>query len=130
MRDVRRIGVVGAGVMGRGIAYQAAVSGFQTVLYDADSEVADQAVKQIASLVKRQVEKGYLEPERGEEVLPRIETADSLDGFGDCDFVIEAVVEDLDIKQDVFRKLDAVCDDDVVLATNTSAKSITEWPRR
>ena len=70
MRDVRRIGVVGAGVMGRGIAYQAAVSGFQTVLYDADSEVADQAVKQIASLVKRQVEKGYLEPERGRRCCP------------------------------------------------------------
>src|SRR5690606_19901420 len=58
--------------------------------------------------------------------LPRIQTADSLESFGDCDFVIEAVVEDLDVKQDVFRKLDDVCDDDVVLATNTSAKSITE----
>lgn len=126
MRDVQRIGVVGAGVMGRGIAYQAAVSGFQVVLHDALPEVAEQAVKQIASLINRQVEKGYLDPERGSEALPRIQTADSLESFGDCDFVIEAVVEDLDVKQDVFRKLDDICDDDVVLATNTSAKSITE----
>lgn len=126
MREVQRIGVVGAGVMGRGIAYQSAVSGFETVLYDAYPEVTEQALKQIDSLVKRQVEKGFLTPEQGAEVLPRIRTVDSLEHFRDCDFVIEAVVEDLDVKQEVFRKLDAVCDSDVVLATNTSAKSITE----
>src|SRR5690606_41052682 len=101
----------------------------QVVSHDALPEVAEHAVKQIASLIKRQVEKGYLDPERGSEALPRIQTADSLESFGDCDFVIEAVVEDLDVKQDVFRKLDDICDNDVVLATNTSAKSITEIGR-
>jgi 3-hydroxybutyryl-CoA dehydrogenase len=126
MREIHRIGIVGAGVMGRGIAYQAAISGFSVILYDVNPEVSENAVKQIAFLIKRQVEKGALSPEWGEEALTRIETVDSLKAFRDCDFVIEAVVEELEIKHNVFRQLDAICDGEVVLATNTSAKSVTE----
>ncbi|ATY85194.1 3-hydroxybutyryl-CoA dehydrogenase [Kyrpidia spormannii] len=125
MREVKRIGVVGTGVMGQGIAYQAAVSGFETWMYDARPEALEKALEQIAALVKRQKEKGFLRDEPG-DVLGRLRTARSLGELSECDFVIEAVTEDLAVKHSVFRELDGVCAPDVVLATNTSAKSITE----
>ncbi|PTX64673.1 3-hydroxybutyryl-CoA dehydrogenase [Melghirimyces profundicolus] len=126
MREVRKIGVVGAGVMGKGIAFQAALRGYQVRLNDAQTPVLEKAVQDIASLMKRQIEKGRLSPEEGEAALPRIETAASIGDLVSCDFVIEAVVEELGIKQRLFRELDALFPEDVVLATNTSAKSITE----
>ncbi|MDA8351599.1 MAG: 3-hydroxyacyl-CoA dehydrogenase NAD-binding domain-containing protein [Firmicutes bacterium] len=126
MKEVRQIGVIGAGVMGKGIVYQAAVQGFSVCLYDADPEALEQAIPQLESLVARQVKKERITSSEGEATLDRIQPADSLEALASCDFIIEAVVEDLEVKQKLFRQLDAIFPDEVVLATNTSAKSITE----
>ncbi|MDI3328608.1 MAG: 3-hydroxyacyl-CoA dehydrogenase NAD-binding domain-containing protein [Alicyclobacillaceae bacterium] len=126
MRQVKRVGVVGAGVMGRGIAYQSVIKGFEVLLYDARSSAVEDAVEQIARLMERERQKGRVDEQTARSGLENLKTAGDLAEFGECDFVIEAVTEDLAVKHDVFRRLDAVCPVDVVLATNTSAKSITE----
>lgn len=126
MRQVKRIGVVGAGVMGRGIAYQGVVKGFEVLLYDAKPGVAENAVEQITRLMERERQKGRLDEQTVRTGMANLKIAEKVTEFGECDFVIEAVTEDLTIKHDVFRQLDAICPPDVVLATNTSAKSITE----
>jgi 3-hydroxybutyryl-CoA dehydrogenase len=112
--------------MGRGIAYQSVIKGFEVLLYDARSSAVEDAVEQIARLMEREREKGRVDEQAAQRGLENLKTARDLEEFGECDFVIEAVTEDLAIKHDVFRRLDTVCPVDVVLATNTSAKSITE----
>ena len=126
MRQVKRIGVVGAGIMGRGIAYQGVIKGFEVLVYDVKPGVVEDAVQYVTRLMEREQQKGRLAEQIVRTGMANLKTAECLKEFGDCDFVIEAVTEDLAIKHDVFRQLDAICSPDVVLATNTSAKSITE----
>jgi 3-hydroxybutyryl-CoA dehydrogenase len=126
MRQVDQIGIVGAGVMGVGIAYQAAVQGYDVRLFDVSDSALEKAVQQIASLVERQIEKERLTHADGQAALTRIRTVESLDELASCDFIIEAIVEDIGAKQSLFRELDTISPESVVLATNTSAKSITE----
>jgi 3-hydroxybutyryl-CoA dehydrogenase len=119
--------VVGSGVMGRGIAYIAAVSGFHVHLHDIDEKALDNAKGYIEKEMRKSAERGYLEVSKVEPTLQRITyTSDLMQACSSANTVIEAVLERVDIKIDVFRKLDRFCPPETILATNTSTMSPTE----
>ncbi|MWV39124.1 3-hydroxyacyl-CoA dehydrogenase NAD-binding domain-containing protein [Natrialba sp. INN-245] len=121
---IDRIGVVGAGTMGSGIAQVAATHDFDVVLCDVESELVESGFETIEDSLERLATKGVLE-EKPETIRERIDGTTDVDAFADCDLILEAVLEDLEVKKDVFADLEAVCDSDVMLATNTSTLSIT-----
>jgi 3-hydroxybutyryl-CoA dehydrogenase len=123
--DVARIGVVGAGTMGSGIAQVAAQSGYDVVLRDIEEEFVQNGFDTIEDSLGRFVSKEKLSEEEAEATTDRITGTTELSDLADCDLVIEAAVEDMEIKQDVFADLDETVPEDVVLATNTSTLSIT-----
>jgi len=120
-----RIGVVGAGQMGGGIAQVAALAGHAVVLTDAVSAAAAAAKASIAARLSRSVEKGKLEAAARDAALARIETGESLESLAGASFVIEAVSERLELKRELFTALDAICAPSCILASNTSSISIT-----
>ncbi|MBX6396511.1 MAG: 3-hydroxyacyl-CoA dehydrogenase family protein [Alicyclobacillaceae bacterium] len=125
MINIQRIGVVGAGSMGAGIAHLAAQSGFAVTLTDASAQALEKASQRILSVMDRAVSKGKLTEVQKEEIFSRITMTGDLEQIAEADFVIEAVFEDLSVKQEIFRKLDTLCREDVILTTNTSSISIT-----
>ena len=127
MQDIRKIGVCGAGgTMGAGIAIVAARAGFETVSYDLQQNTLDAAKKQIAGFFGKSVDRGKMSSDDRSSTLARMSTTTRLDGLADCDLVIEAVFEDLKIKQELFRDLNSVCAEHAIFASNTSTLSITE----
>ncbi len=123
MSGIATVGVVGAGAMGRGIAELAARSGFGVRLHDAVAGAAEGAVATIGDTLRRDVEKGRLEASEADAVRNRVAVA-ALDAVAQADLVIEAIVEDLDAKQDLFRSIDAAAQAETILATNTSSLSV------
>ena len=119
------LGVVGAGLMGGGIAQVAAQAGIRTLLFDAQAGAAIKARQNIAAVFERLVAKGKLSNEAAAAALAKIEPVDSLDAFAVCHTAIEAIVEDLDVKRQTFGKLEQVVTTDCVLATNTSSLAVT-----
>lgn len=126
VREIKTVGVVGAGTMGRGIARVAAEAGFQVLLVDVTQELVDRALQANDRELQRMVEKGKLSAEDRAAVMARFKGTADLAEMAACDFVIEAIFEDLAVKKDLFRRLDEICRAGVVLASNTSALSITE----
>jgi 3-hydroxybutyryl-CoA dehydrogenase len=131
-----KIGVVGAGAMGSGIAQLAATHGHTVVLQDTDSAAIERSITAIVKNLERLVEKGRLSEDERKAIRDRVlpvagEASDpsSLDGFRDCALVIEAVIENLDVKRDLFSRLESVVANDAILATNTSSLSITAIAR-
>jgi 3-hydroxybutyryl-CoA dehydrogenase len=123
--DVERIGVVGAGTMGSGIAQVAAQNGYDVVMRDVKEEFVQNGFDSIQDSLGRFVSKDKISEEEAEAATDRITGTTDLADLADCDFVVEAAVEDMEIKQGIFANLDAEVPDDVVLATNTSTLSIT-----
>ncbi|MEW6425762.1 MAG: 3-hydroxyacyl-CoA dehydrogenase family protein [Bacillota bacterium] len=124
--EVKRIGVLGAGAMGGGIAQVAAAAGFEVVLSDVEKAIVDRALTRMNDFLAKSVEKGKITVEQKEEILSRITVATGVgDAFAGADLVIEAIIEDLQAKKEAFAKLDAVCKPEAFLATNTSSMSIT-----
>jgi 3-hydroxybutyryl-CoA dehydrogenase len=123
---VQRIGVVGAGTMGAGIAQVTAQAGLQVRLYDIGPGPLEAGLGRIRSSLDRFVQRGKISQAEREAVLGRIVPTSSLADFADADFVIEAVPEVLELKKQIFAELDRVCQPGVVLATNTSSLSVTE----
>jgi 3-hydroxybutyryl-CoA dehydrogenase len=123
------IGVIGAGAMGSGIAQLAASSGHRVILYDTSSPALDRAITALETNLTRSVEKGKITAEQSKSARDLITTAGALDEFRDCSVVIEAVVEDLEVKRNLFSRLEAVVSDDAILATNTSSLSVTAIAR-
>ncbi len=121
-----KIGVVGLGAMGSGIAQLAVEAGFETVGREVDAERGEAARAQIAHFLTRKVEKGTLEQEARDAAVARLRVTTELPDLADCDVVIEAAFEDLAVKHELFAALEAVVRDDAILATNTSALSVTE----
>lgn len=119
------VGVIGAGAMGRGIAQIAAVGGFPVVIWDANGQVAEEALAFITDMLKRAADKGRMTVDAAVEATARIIVAKDLDAFKQCTVVIEAIIERLDIKQKVFADLEAIVADDTILASNTSSLSVT-----
>jgi 3-hydroxybutyryl-CoA dehydrogenase len=125
--SVTRILVLGSGQMGRGIAYASAVGGFETVLFDVSAAALDHALAQIGKDLDEGVARGKLAAAAAAEARVRVSPARELEAAArTADFVIEAVPEDIKLKLETFARLEAACGGDVVLATNTSALSVTE----
>ncbi|CAD5109153.1 3-hydroxyacyl-CoA dehydrogenase [Zestomonas carbonaria] len=122
---IDRIGVVGTGAMGQGIAQVAACAGLDVYLFDSRPGAAEEARERIAVELHRQVERGRLDPEGAVCALAGLRPVDELARLGDCQLVIEAIVEDLDAKQALFRQLESLLDGGAILASNTSSLSIT-----
>jgi 3-hydroxybutyryl-CoA dehydrogenase len=121
-----RLGVIGAGLMGAGIAQVAAQAGWQVVLRDVDDAAIARGTASIRASLERFAAKGMIAPDDVGAVLGRVTGTADLDAVADADIVVEAVFEQLEVKQDVFRALDAICQPHAVLATNTSAIPITQ----
>jgi 3-hydroxybutyryl-CoA dehydrogenase len=119
------VSVVGAGLMGGGIAQVSAVAGHRVILRDVTDDALDRGRAAIAKSLDRFVAKGNLERAAADEALARISTTTDLEAAGEADVVVEAVFEDIEVKHEVFRVLDRVCREDALLATNTSAIPIT-----
>jgi 3-hydroxybutyryl-CoA dehydrogenase len=122
---MKTVGVLGAGLMGAGIAEVAARSGSQVMLVDVAAGAGVRARSRIEAGLGKSVEKGQLDKATASEILARVTFGTNIEAVGDVDLVIEAVFEDLAVKKEAFRKLDAVVRPDTVLASNTSALSIT-----
>jgi 3-hydroxybutyryl-CoA dehydrogenase len=123
---VHRIGVVGLGAMGAGIAQVAIEAGFDVVGREVTADLGEAAVGRIGHFLTRKVEKGQRTAEEKDAALARLETTTDLAGLADCDLVIEAIVEELGAKLELFAALERTCRREAVLATNTSALSVTE----
>lgn len=123
---MKKIAVIGAGVMGRGIAYTAALHNFDVILQDINEDALQNANKQMLSDINKSINRGYAE-EKDRYLLEKINYTTSLVEAGkDADLVIEAVLEDMALKIDVFKTLDEICQPHTLLATNTSTMSPTE----
>jgi 3-hydroxybutyryl-CoA dehydrogenase len=120
------IGVVGSGTMGNGIAQVAARAGYDVVMRDVTAEFVERGLKMIDRNLQRDVDKERLTSEDKQSVLGRIKTTTELEAFSEAAFVIEAVTEDLEVKTEVFRKLDSITPPETILASNTSSISITK----
>jgi len=124
--EIRKVGVVGCGLMGSGIAQVAAMSGIPTVVRDVSQSVLDRGLAGIDKSLAKFVEKGKLTAEQKGETLSRLHLTLNLEDFADCDLVIEAIVENLEAKKELFRELNHLCKDDAILATNTSTLPVVE----
>jgi len=126
LEDIKKIGVVGAGTMGNGIAQVCAMAGYQVVMRDITLELAEKGLNTISKSLDRMVKKGTISAEEKEATLSRIQITDKLEDLKDVDFAIEAVTENIGVKEEVFKALDSLCAPQVILASNTSSVSITK----
>ncbi len=124
--EIRKVGVVGLGAMGAGIAQLCVEAGVETVGREITAELGEKARERIAHFLTRKVEKGTLEQDARDAAVARLSLTTDLAALADCDLVIEAIVEELAPKQELFAELERLCRADAVLATNTSALSVTE----
>ncbi|MFH1123092.1 MAG: 3-hydroxyacyl-CoA dehydrogenase family protein [Pseudomonadota bacterium] len=124
--EILKVGVVGAGTMGNGIAQVAAQIGCQVIMRDIEDTFVDRGLKAIDNFLSKSVEKGKIKPADKADTMSRIKGTTNLKDLKDVDFVVEAVLEDLELKKTVFKELDAICRPEVILASNTSSMSITE----
>ncbi len=120
-----KIGVLGGGAMGAGIAQVAAQAGHQVVLVDIQEEQLSKAMDDLKKGLNKLVEKGKFTQEQSHQIVESIQTSTSTNAFAGCGLIIEAIVEKLEVKQSVFQQLDALLDESVILATNTSSLSVT-----
>lgn len=123
---MKKIGVLGAGTMGSGIAQVIAQSGYEVILRDIKKEFVEKGLKGIEKNLDRSVKKERITEKDEEETLENISTTTEVEDLKDVDLVIEAVNEDMDLKKKIFKELDEVINEDAILASNTSALSITE----
>jgi 3-hydroxybutyryl-CoA dehydrogenase len=124
-KQIQRAYVIGAGLMGHGIAQVTAAAGKQVTLADRTVELAESGAARIAANLKRQVEKGKLDPTTAAEIMDRISTAEGTGGAAGHDIVIEAVFEDETVKRETWQRLSGSADPDAIFASNTSSISIT-----
>src|SRR5919198_1466990 len=122
--DIRKVGVVGCGLMGHGITQICAQAGFDVVVREVDQARLDSGLGKIQKQLARAVEKGKLEQEQVEEVTGRIESTLAYEDYADCDLVIEAITEDLDLKLEMWKALDPIVKEEALFATNTSSLSV------
>ena len=120
-----QIGVVGAGTMGAGIAQVSVQAGFETVVYDVSQEFIDKGLGRIRGFIQRSRERGKLDREEEERILARLSGSLKLEDLSGACLVIEAAPEKMELKREIFQKLDFVCDPESLLATNTSSLSVT-----
>src|SRR5215217_6823916 len=124
--DVNKVGVLGAGLMGHGIAQVSAQAGYDVVLREVEQERLDKGIGKIEKQLARAVEKGKMEQADADGVRGRIQGTLDYSDFADCDLVVEAITEDLGKKLEMWKELDAVVKEGAVLATNTSSLAVID----
>jgi len=124
--DIKKIGILGAGVMGNGIAQVAAQAGYDVVMRDIEDRFVEGGIKNIDKFLSKSVEKGKMKAEDKNAIMGRIKGTTKMEDLKDVDFAIEVVLEVMDIKKKVFAELDEVTRKDVILSSNTSSMSLTE----
>jgi len=127
--EIKKVGVVGCGIMGGGIAQTAAQSGYNVVVSEINDQLLQKGLKGITSQLARSVEKGRISQEEKDKILARIKGTTNTKDFGDCDLVIEAVIENMDLKKKVFADLDNVTPKHAILASNSSCLSIIDMAK-
>jgi 3-hydroxybutyryl-CoA dehydrogenase len=123
---VKRVGIIGSGIMGSGIAEVAAAAGYEVVLRSRAQQTADAMVASLEKSLAKQVEKGKLAEADRDATLGRVRAVTDLGELAECDLVVESILEDLDTKKDLFTDLDRICGDGAILATNTSTLPVVE----
>ena len=123
--EIKQIGVVGAGQMGSGITEVVITSGFDALMRDINQEALERGKKRIATDLEKRVQKGKMTWDEKETVLSRLSITTQLEDFRNCDFIIEAAVENIHLKGEIFKTLDAITRKEVILASNTSSISIS-----
>jgi len=123
---IRKVAIVGCGAMGSGIAQVVLQGGYEVVVRETDETLLGKGLERVRTSLEKLVKKQAMTPEAKEETLKRLTGAVSLTPLADCDLVIEAVFEDLQMKMDLFKDLDAICRKDIIFASNTSSLPITE----
>ena len=124
--EIKKLGVLGCGQMGSGIAHLFAQSGYDVMAVDSSEEMLVGAVKSIEKRLTGRVERGKLSVEEKESIMARITTSTAIEDLCDCDLIEEAVPEDLELKKKVFARLDEICKEETVFGTNTSCLSVTD----
>jgi 3-hydroxybutyryl-CoA dehydrogenase len=124
--EIKKIGVVGAGTMGNGIAQVASQIGLEVVMRDIQDSFVERGLKSIDKFLSKSVEKGKLQAAEKDKIMGRIKGTTKFADLKDVDYVVEAVIEDLTLKKQVFKELDEICRPEVILSSNTSSMSITE----
>src|SRR3712207_5496200 len=124
--EIKKVGVLGCGLMGSGIAQTAATAGFDVVVREVSDELCERGFKGIEKSLAKFAEKGTITAEQQTEIRGRLRGTTRLEDLADCDVIVEAIVENLDLKRETFRTLDAACKPETILASNTSSLSITE----
>ncbi len=130
MTQFNKIGVIGAGNMGSGIAQKLAQEGLNVVMIDIKDEFVARGLSTIKNLLQEAVERKIFKPDQVDQILSRIEGTTDFNAVADADVVIEAVFEDKAVKSDLFQKLDAICEDKTILATNTSSFYVREFAQQ
>ena len=123
---MNKVGIIGAGNMGSGIVQKTAQEGLSVVMLDIKPEFVEKGLDNIRTTLKEAVERKILKPEQADDIMSRIQGTTDLAATKDCDLVIEAVFEDMEVKKDLFSRLDEVCEPKTILATNTSSFSVDE----
>ena len=124
--EFRKVGVLGCGLMGAGIAQVAATAGYQTVVKEVSEEFIDKGFGGIEKSLAKFAEKGTITSEQKGEIRGRLSGTTSFEQLADCDIIIEAIIENLDEKRSTYQQLDAICKLETIFASNTSSLSITE----
>ncbi|HEY96631.1 MAG TPA: NAD(P)-binding domain-containing protein [Dehalococcoidia bacterium] len=123
---MKKVGVIGCGQMGSGIAQVCAQAGYQVVVSEVNDEFLDKGLSSIDTYLARSVQKERITQQDKDAIIGRIKGTTSMNDFGDCDIVLEAAVEDMKLKKDIFHEIDGICPQHAILATNTSCLSVTE----
>jgi 3-hydroxybutyryl-CoA dehydrogenase len=124
--DIKKVGVLGCGLMGSGIAQTAASAGFETIVREVSDDLIQKGFAGIEKSLARFAEKGTITADAQREIRGRLSGTTSFNDLADCDIIIEAIIENLDAKRDTYRQLDEICKPETVFASNTSSISITE----
>ncbi len=123
---IRKVGVLGAGLMGSGIAEVAARSGYETVVREVSDDLGRKGIARIEGSLAKAVEKKKMTPEEKDAARERLSTTTKLSDLADCDILVEAIIENLDLKKETYRELDRICKAETIFCSNTSSLTITE----
>ena len=125
LSSIKKIGVIGAGQMGNGISQVVAQAGFAVVLYDVRPASLDEGLRVISISCDRLIKKNSMSEEQKKSILQGIKTTTQISDLADCDFIIEAATENVELKLNIFRQLDEIVKKSAILASNTSSISLT-----
>lgn len=123
---IDKVGIIGCGVMGSGIAQVVIQGGYKVIVHESEQQFLDNGLKRIKKSLDKLVKKGTITPEENQETRKQLSGTIVLEDLSNCDLVIEAVFEDIKIKEDLFNSLDSICKEEAIFASNTSSLSITQ----